>query len=112
MFDFLKKKKNLNDQSSNTAITATPPAVDEEHGDDSPATPNKIGFFQRLKKGLSKTRASLTAGMGNLFLGKKELTPEVIEEIEMALLSADVGVETTEQLIKKLNTKVTAQRIK
>lgn len=106
MFDFLKKKKNLNDQSSNTAITATPPAVDEEHGDDSPATPNKIGFFQRLKKGLSKTRASLTAGMGNLFLGKKELTPEVIEEIEMALLSADVGVETTEQLIKNLTQKL------
>nr|WP_232058675.1 signal recognition particle-docking protein FtsY [Aquicella lusitana] len=44
--------------------------------------------------------------MANLFLGKKELNAELFSEIEMQLLTADVGVETTDQLIKTLTQKL------
>lgn len=66
----------------------------------------KIGFFARLKQGLTKTRSSLTTGLANLLLGKKTLDTEVIELIETQLLTADVGVEATQQLISSLTQKV------
>lgn len=58
-----------------------------------------LNFF---KQALAKTRANLTMGMANLFLGKKELDANLLNEIEMCLLMADVGVATTEQLIQAL----------
>lgn len=63
-------------------------------------------FFKKLKQGLSKTRASFTTGLANLFLGKKTLDKELLNEIEIALLTADVGVETTDKLIHTLTTKL------
>ena len=63
-------------------------------------------MFDFLKKGLAKTRTSFTSGIANLFLGKKELNTDLLNEIEMLLLTADVGVETTEQLIKTLTQKL------
>lgn len=68
--------------------------------------PEKKGFLTRLKEGLAKTRASFGSGIANLFLGKKTLDKNLLDEIEMALLTADVGVETTERLIKSLTDKL------
>lgn len=64
--------------------------------------PEKKGFFSRLKAGLTKTRAQFTTGIANLILGKKTLDAELVEHIETQLLSADVGVEVTQQLIQQL----------
>lgn len=88
MFDFLKKNKSAENASANAP------------------TDQPSGFFARLKQGLSKTRASFTSGLANLFLGKKALDKNLLDEIEIALLSADVGVETTQQLIQSLTQKL------
>ncbi len=92
MFDFLKRKKDT-DQA---ATPVESPAPEE----------SKPSLFARLKQGLSKTRANLTQGLGNLFLGKKAIDDKLLEEIETALLTADVGVETTQELIKTLTQKL------
>ncbi|TAK71984.1 MAG: signal recognition particle-docking protein FtsY [Gammaproteobacteria bacterium] len=92
MFDFLKRKNQ----------TASPTPDSQEQ----PA-----GFFSRLKQGLAKTRAKLTTGMANLFLGKKELDADLIDQIEMQLLTADVGVETTTQLIQTLTQKLARKEL-
>lgn len=63
--------------------------------------PKKPGFFARLKQGLAKTSQNLGAGLASLFLGKK-IDDELYEELETQLLLADVGVETTQKLIKQL----------
>ncbi|WP_241151925.1 signal recognition particle receptor subunit alpha, partial [Pseudomonas viridiflava] len=55
----------------------------------------KVGFFARLKQGLSKTSASIGEGMASLFLGKKAIDDDLLEEVETRLLTADVGVEAT-----------------
>jgi fused signal recognition particle receptor len=68
-------------------------------------------MFARLKQGLAKTRAGLTAGIANLLLGKKELNAELLDEIELMLLTADVGVETTEQLINTLTQKLARKEL-
>jgi fused signal recognition particle receptor len=59
-------------------------------------------LLSRFKQGLSKTRHQFGEGVGRLLLGKKEINAELIEELETLLLSADVGIETTETIITQL----------
>ena len=71
----------------------------------------KTGFFARLKQGLSKTSASIGEGMASLFLGKKAIDDDLLEEIETRLLTADVGVEATSVIIKNLTQKVARKQL-
>jgi fused signal recognition particle receptor len=75
------------------------------------AEPGKAGFFARLKQGLSKTSASLGEGMASLFLGKKLIDDELLEELETRLLTADVGVEATGVIIQSLTQKVARKQL-
>lgn len=61
----------------------------------------KLGFFARLRQGLSKTRQNFGNGLASLFLGKK-IDDDLYEELETQLLLADVGVETTTKIISQL----------
>ncbi|MEE5122384.1 signal recognition particle-docking protein FtsY [Pseudomonas alliivorans] len=71
----------------------------------------KVGFFARLKQGLSKTSASIGEGMASLFLGKKAIDDDLLEEIETRLLTADVGVEATSVIIQSLTQKVARKQL-
>ena len=61
----------------------------------------RAGFFSRLKQGLAKTSQNLGAGLAGLFSGRK-IDDELYEELETQLLLADVGVDTTQKLIRQL----------
>ncbi len=76
-----------------------------------PAEESKIGFFARLKQGLSKTSASIGEGMASLFLGKKAIDDELLEDLETRLLTADVGVEATSVIIQNLTQKVARKQL-
>ncbi|SEE99222.1 signal recognition particle-docking protein FtsY [Pseudomonas migulae] len=71
----------------------------------------KAGFFARLKQGLSKTSATIGEGMAALFLGKKIIDDELLEDIETRLLTADVGVEATSVIIQRLTQKVARKEL-
>ncbi len=71
----------------------------------------KTGFFARLKQGLSKTSASIGEGMASLFLGRKTIDDELLEDIETRLLTADVGVEATAVIIQSLTQKVARKQL-
>ena len=73
--------------------------------------PTKVGFFARLKQGLSKTSASLGEGMASLFLGKKAIDDDLLDELETRLLTADVGVEATNVIIGNLTQKVARKQL-
>ncbi|ROM43200.1 signal recognition particle-docking protein FtsY [Pseudomonas poae] len=75
------------------------------------AEAGKTGFFARLKQGLSKTSASIGEGMASLFLGKKVIDDELLEDIETRLLTADVGVEATAVIIQSLTQKVARKQL-
>ena len=75
------------------------------------AAETKVGFFARLKQGLSKTSASIGEGMASLFLGKKTIDDDLLDEIETRLLTADVGVEATSVIIKNLTQKVARKQL-
>jgi len=62
----------------------------------------RTGFFERLKQGLSKTSESLVGRIDRLLLGKKEIDADTLEELEEILITADIGVTTTVELIRGL----------
>ncbi len=66
----------------------------------------KGGLWQRLRAGLSRTRGQLAEGVGNLLLGAKEIDTQVLEDLETALLTTDVGVETTREVMNELTQRV------
>lgn len=63
--------------------------------------PSEGGFFSRLVKGLLKTKQNIGAGFRAFFLGKK-IDDDLFEELEEQLLIADIGVPTTNKIIKNL----------
>ena len=71
----------------------------------------KTGFFGRIKAGLARTRSRFSEGIGNLFLGRKEIDDELLEELETLLLSADVGVAATAEIIDDLTSKVARKEL-
>jgi len=78
-------------------VTATPVLVATPQ----PQPAERPGFFARLKQGLTKTSQNLGNGLASLFLGKK-IDDDLYEELETQLLLADVGVDTSQKLIKQL----------
>ncbi len=68
-------------------------------------------LFERLRDGLSRTGNTLTEGLGNLVLGKKEIDDELLEEIETHLLMADVGIEATQEIIGNLTRRVSRREL-
>jgi fused signal recognition particle receptor len=70
---------------------------------DSPAVAEApSGWLSRLKSGLSKTRAVLNTDVGDLFARHAKIDESLYEELESALLSADVGIRATTRLIENL----------
>lgn len=72
---------------------------------------NKVGWFARLKQGLAKTSSSLGEGMASLFLGKKEIDDDLLEELETRLLTADVGMEATTAIMDNLTRRVARKEL-
>jgi fused signal recognition particle receptor len=72
---------------------------------------SKLGFFARLKQGLSKTSENLSGGLVDLFRGK-QIDDELFEELETHLLLADVGVETTMKIIDSLTQSASRKELK
>ncbi len=57
------------------------------------------GFFEKLKKGLSKTHENLVEQMDRLFLGEKQIDQNLLDELEGLLIAADLGTKTSAELI-------------
>lgn len=91
MFSFLKKS---NDQ-----------ALPEEEKKE------KKGWFSRLTDGLKRTRKNFTDGLANLVLGKKTIDDELLESLETLLLTADVGIESTDLLLKNITDRVNRKQL-
>ena len=74
-------------------------------------TPSKEGFFSRLKSGLGKTRASINDKLDSVLKMFQKVDEELFEELEEALIMADVGVDTSLYIISCLRERVKEKRI-
>ncbi|MEW6595161.1 MAG: signal recognition particle-docking protein FtsY [Thermodesulfobacteriota bacterium] len=71
------------------------------------AEPESGSFFQRLRERLGKSREALVSRVDTLFLGRKVIDEELLDELEEILITADLGVATVQELLTK-----TRERIK
>lgn len=74
--------------------------------------PKKKGFLERLKKGLLKTRNAVSSSIDNLINGKAKIDDELYEELEEIMISADIGVETTINIIDQLRSRISEKHIR
>ena len=71
-----------------------------------------MGLFDRLKQGLSKTKANISDNMDIIFntYGYEKVSEEFLEELEETMIMGDIGVQTTEELLDDLRQKVKDER--
>jgi len=69
---------------------------------DNTAAQKPRGLFTSLKQKLSKTRATLSSGIGDILLGKKAIDDDLLEQLEDQLLMADVGIQATQKITHEI----------
>ncbi len=70
-----------------------------------------MGFFEHLKQGLAKTKTGVFGQIGSLFRSFSKPDEEMLEELEEILICADVGYDTTEEIISALRETIKAEHI-
>lgn len=70
-----------------------------------------MGFFDKLKHGLSKTKTSINEKINNVFSTFRKVDEDLLEELEEALIMSDVGMETSEKIISELRDKIKKEKI-
>ena len=72
----------------------------------------KEGLFKRIKNGLSQTRDNILSGVGQIFKTFKAVDEELFEELEEALILADIGVETSMSIVESLRKRAKTEHVK
>ena len=119
MFSFLRRKKT---PEENTLVADESHLVEQQEpqiqsDDDTSLTAQtepeeqKTSLFGRLKQRLNRTSSKLTEGFASLILGKKVIDDDLLEELEMQLLTADLGVEATQTIISDLTQRVARKQL-
>ena len=70
-----------------------------------------MGFFDKLKSGLGKTRDSLSNKVNSVFSNFRKVDEELLEELEEILIMSDIGVETSTEIISKLRDRIKLEKI-
>lgn len=70
-----------------------------------------MGFFDKLKQGLNKTKTSIDDKINNVFSNFRKVDEDLLEELEEALIMSDIGMETSVQIIDNLRTRAKKEKI-
>ena len=109
-----------NNGAGETAYESFPEAIQDAANEEAleaeparnEAKSEQKGLFRRLQEGLKKTRESFVSRVDILFLGRKEIDAELLDELEEILITADLGVDTTLDLLEEIRLKVSRQELK
>ena len=71
-----------------------------------------MGFFEKLKNGLNKTKTSFDEKINNVFSGFRKVDEELLEELEEVLIMSDVGTDTSLKIIDNLRQRIKKENIK
>src|SRR5580693_3030405 len=63
-------------------------------------------LLEKLKSGVQKTREGLVSRIEDVISGRKEIDADLLEELEYTLISADIGVATTEEILERIRERV------
>ena len=70
-----------------------------------------MGFFDKLKQGLGKTKSSIDEKINNVFSVFRKVDEDLLEELEEVLVMSDIGMETSVRIIDELRTKIKKEKI-
>ena len=70
-----------------------------------------MGFFDKLKQGLTKTKESINGKINNVFSNFRKVDEEFLEELEEALIMSDIGIDTSTKIISNLRDKMKKEKI-
>lgn len=70
-----------------------------------------MGFFDKLKSGLGKTKQSFNEKINNVFSNFRKVDEELLEELEEALIMSDIGMETSISIISSLRNRIKKEKI-
>jgi fused signal recognition particle receptor len=68
-------------------------------------------LLEKLKSGVQKTRAGLVSALEDALQGKKEISADLLDELEFTLISADIGVRTTEEILTRIRSRVERHQV-
>lgn len=71
-----------------------------------------LGFFAKLSKGLSKTREQFSSNLKNLFTANVKIDDDLYDELEEILISADIGMQSTIEIVDQLKDEIKERSIK
>ncbi|HKJ65453.1 MAG TPA: signal recognition particle-docking protein FtsY [Desulfopila sp.] len=109
--DHLQGTGIFSDRSEETAVVADHVKPDEEKARPVADSTDSPSLFKRLSAKLSRTRDTFVHQMDSLFLGKKEIDAELLDDLEELLITADIGVNTSTELIDYARKKVKRQEL-
>lgn len=108
IFDRFKGKK----QQDESQLQPEAASIPEEKGNGSEeASSFKTGWLSRFKKGLQKTRQNLSGRLESLIKHSDRIDDDFWDEVEEILIQADVGVETSLELVNKVRQEVKKQKL-
>ena len=70
-----------------------------------------MGFFDKLKSGLNKTKESINDKINDVFSNFRKVDEDFLEELEEALIMSDIGIETSTKIIKNLRERMKKEKI-
>ena len=70
-----------------------------------------MGFFDKLKNGLGKTKKTINDKINNVFSSFRKVDEELLEELEEVLVTSDIGMETSINIIDKLRIRIKRDKI-
>jgi fused signal recognition particle receptor len=101
----------VEESAAGDASLAEEPPAEEPPAEEPPAeesqTPKPGGLFSRLRVGLAKTQASLVGRIDTLLRGRQAVDDALLEELEEILITADLGMKTTRELMAALEQRLT-----
>ena len=71
-----------------------------------------MGFFDKLKQGLGKTKNSIDEKINGVFSTFRKVDEELLEELEEALIMSDIGMETSLEIISRLRQRIKKENLK
>lgn len=106
---------NLEYESDNFSEYDKTPSLnytETTNGENDEVEDEKIGFFERIKEGLVKTRDQFSSEIKNLFTANVKIDDDMYEELEEILISADIGMDSTLDIVDSLRDEIKRQSIK
>ena len=107
----IEKVQDIETQEKQDEIEESEDTVKNQIDDEVEEKPKKVSLFDRLKQGLTKAKQGITDRIDEVLKAYTKVDEELLEDLEEVLITADVGVNTTMDIIEKLEDVIRTKKI-